>query len=221
MKRKSSTLRRPQKKSERKRKREEYWGYQNRFPRRVEWKNFDTSLAFNFDATPEIPVTSLMLLAQGSDAINRIGRKIWVKSLHLQGTITYTPGMSTVGSVNIFLYVIWDKQSNGANPSIADVFDGSTCSAFRPNLGNKERFVVLHKMVQKMESTSGVSGAFNQDRYYLDWYRKMNMPIMYDNTTGVLTSLTTNNIFLIAGTDATEDDLCAIDGFARIRFQDD
>jgi len=49
-------------------------------------------LAFNFDATGEIPATGQLCFIQTGDTLNnRDGAVVEVKSLQIRGTITFTP----------------------------------------------------------------------------------------------------------------------------------
>jgi len=58
---------------------------------RQELKVFDTALAFNFDATGEIPATGQLCFIQTGDTLNnRDGAVVEVKSLQIRGTITFT-----------------------------------------------------------------------------------------------------------------------------------
>lgn len=88
---------------------------------------------------------------EGSSFYNRIGRRIRMKSLQITGTIRPSNGnAAAVPDQFGRLLVIYDRQPNGALPSLADIITnydeagttGSTAHA-GINLNNRSRFVVL------------------------------------------------------------------------------
>lgn len=86
---------------------------------------------------------------EGSSFYNRIGRRIAMKSLHLVGSFAFNQGMSTGGEYDRVM-LIYDRQPNGAAPTIADVLTDynnagatSTTSLSALNMNNSDRFMVL------------------------------------------------------------------------------
>ena len=53
-------------------------------------------------------------------------------------------------------------------------------------------------------------------------YKRVNIDMEYDNSaaTGAITTITSNNIFLLAGTAGSSDDLISVGGTCRLRFTD-
>lgn len=189
----------------------------------AELKFFDTALSFNFDVTGEVPATGqLSLIPQGVTENNRIGRKCVIKSIQIRATVTYVPGATTTGSANGFVYVVLDKQANGAAAAVTDVLTSSAMSTAFINLDNSKRFVILKRFPMSFVSQAGVSAAYARDTKILDWYHKCNMSIEYDSTaaTGAIGTIRSNNIFLLAGADGQGDDEIAFSGNCRLRFLD-
>jgi len=56
--------------------------------------------------------------------------------------------------------------------------------------------------------------------YNIEFYKKINIDMDWDSTTGAITEIKSNNIFIIAGLDgpAEADDQWQIVGTARLRF---
>ena len=189
----------------------------------IEKKFFDTSNTWLFDATTEVPATGqLNLIPQGVTESTRVGRKCQIKSIQVKGTATYIPGTDTIGSVNVWLYLIKDSQANGAAAAVTDVFTGTDSSRMMVNLANSERFRIVRKWMFKLQAGAGVAGAFGRDEISIDEYIKLNMPVEFSSTTGAITEIKSNNLFFIAGSDATgaTDDEVAWAGTTRVRFTD-
>lgn len=184
-------------------------------------KFFDTALSFNFDNTGEVPATGqLSLIPQGVTESTRVGRKAVVKSIHIRGNAIYIPAASTIGADLCYLYVVLNKQCNGAAAGVTDVLTSNNMNAGMINLANSERFVILKRFVLDFESSAGVSTAYSADTMQVEWYHKCNIPLEFSSTTGAITELKSNNIFLLAGA-GVEDDKTSFAGTCRLRFSDD
>lgn len=56
-------------------------------------------------------------------------------------------------------------------------------------------------------------------RWPIEFYKKVNIKIDWDSTTGAITEIKSNNIFIVAGIGpAGQDDLYTVGGNARVRF---
>lgn len=197
-------------------------GYYGRFAgRNAELKFFDTANSFLFDTTGEVPATGqLCLIPQGTTESTRIGRKCVIKSIQMRGRLLFTPGAATTGACTTHLYLILDKQANGAAAAATDVMTSTAFADSFHNLANSQRFVVLKAWHHTFNCTAGVSGAYNPMVKYLECFKKCNVPIEYSSTTGAITEIRSNNIFLLAGGDGNGDDLVQFVGNTRLRFSD-
>jgi len=197
-------------------------GYYGRYTGlNAEKKFFDTTLSFTFDTTGEVPATGqLCLIPQGVTESTRVGRKCTVRSLQLRGKMTYVPGAETNGANQAYLLVVLDKQCNGAAAAITDVMTSNDLASGMINLANSERFRVLRRMTYKFQAGAGIQAAFGRDVNMCDEFFKLNLPLEYSSTTGAITELKSNNIFLIAGSDGGADDLVFFTGTARLRYSD-
>lgn len=199
-----------------------YFGRYNNGDRGVnEMKFFDTSNSFAFDATGEVPATGqLNLIPQGTTESSRIGRKCCIKSIQMRGTIQYVPDTNTLGATTVYLYLVLDKQCNGAAAAITDVLTSANMSIGMVNMANSERFVILKRFIIKQQAGAGVQAAFGRDNAQIEFYHKCNLPLEFSSTTGAITELKSNNLFLLAGTDTASDDLVTFLGTTRLRFSD-
>lgn len=194
---------------------------------RQELKFFDNAVTFNVDATNEIPATGqLCTIAQGDGQSNRDGRKIIVKSITCTGQVVFAPAATTVGSDIVWMWLVQDTQCNGAAATVADdnvgVFTaaGASASLAVRCLANADRFKILKKWVIPTSSQAGVSAAYSGNIVPICDYLKCHIPIEYDAsaTTGALTTIRSNNLFLIAGSSNQDDDLSNVTMTVRLRF---
>jgi len=90
----------------------------------------------------------------GAGAWNRIGRKITMKSLYLQGWFSGAIGTTVACyGMNARILIVYDKQTNGAAPVIADIIADQinntggdvrvTALTSGINMNNRERFEVI------------------------------------------------------------------------------
>lgn len=203
-------------------------GYYGRFTgSRPELKFFDTALSFNFDATAEVPATGqLCIIPQDDTQSGRDGNKAIIKSINIHGIVQLLPGAAATSCDVAYLYLIQDTQCNGAAATVADantgVFTGANLSTANHTLANGNRFRVLKKWVFTMNPPAGATTALNNVIKEFKFYKKCNIPVQYDAAaaTGALTTIRSNNLFLVAGTAGNTDDLIACQGTCRLRFSD-
>lgn len=186
-----------------------------------ELKYFDTTLSFSVDATGEVPATGqLCLIPQGTGESARVGRVVRVKSLQIRALCQYNPGAAALASTNMYLYVVLDTQCNGAAAAVTDVLTSNNFAVALNELDNSARFRVLRRIKVNFTAAAGVTTAFNSTVKTIDHYQKLNIPLDFSSTTGAITEIRSNNIFLMCGSDTTSDDLIAVNGTARLRYTD-
>lgn len=188
----------------------------------VELKFFDTAMSGNVDLTAEIPATGgqICLISQGDSQSQRDGRKCVIKSVLFKGTFQYVPGISgTATAASFWLFLVLDKQCNGAAAAVTDVFTSTDMATAFHNIANSDRFQVLKKIRRTLTSQAGVGGAFGNVTSLIEFYKKCNVPVQYSSTTGAITEIKSNNIFYIWGCDiAAADDNITCNGTSRVRF---
>lgn len=186
-----------------------------------EAKFFDTALSFFYDLTGEIPVTGqLVLIPQGVTESTRVGRKAFIQSIQIQAIQSFNP--SAAGATNTcYLYLVQDTQANKAAAGVGDVLSTVTMHSAVRNLNNSSRFNVIKRWVTQFDSGAGVAGAFSTQTKNLSYYHKFRKPIAidYNSTAGVLSEITQNNLFLMAGS-STIDDVVNVLGTCRVRYTD-
>lgn len=188
-----------------------------------EQKFFDTAVSFTVDTTGEVPTSGqLVLIPQGVTESTRVGRKCVIKSINITGLALTTYGAATsansTGGTSV--YLVMDKQANGAAAAAADVFTGTNFPNAVRNLANSTRFVILKKWQHTWQPVAGVSGAFADLTKTIKYYKKCNIPIEFSSTTGAITEIKSNNLFLMAGASANIDDTVTFNATCRVRFTD-
>lgn len=134
---------------------------QTNIEKKVLWTNFQMVL----NSTGE--VQCLNLIRVGSSMFNRIGRKIEMRSLRIKTILTtLNVTRATVTPSFCRLCVIYDRQTNGALPPLADIFQDTSQAGTNNdnalsgiNMDNRERFVTLIQKnfpVPQATATAGV-----------------------------------------------------------------
>lgn len=187
----------------------------------AELKFFDTTTSFQVDATGEVPATGqLCLIPQGITESTRIGRKCVIKSISMKGIMVAVPGAAATSASTVWMYLIMDKQTNGAAAAATDVFTSTNFSASFRNMANSSRFKILKHWVVPFNPGAGVTTAWNNTVRSYQYYKACNIPIEFSSTTGAITEIKSNNLFLLAGTDGQSDDIVSVAGAVRVRFSD-
>lgn len=187
----------------------------------IELKFFDTAVNFTFDTTLEVPATGQWaLVPQGDTQSTRDGRLARIKSIQFRGSLTGPSATSSEGA--FYLWVVQDRQANGAAAAATDVFDGTAGDRALVNLNNSKRFKLLKKLViapNEVGYTMNRGGAAEGICWTVDFYIPCDILMDWNSTTGAITEITSNNIFIVAGSRvANNDDLYTLSGNARIRF---
>lgn len=182
-------------------------------------------------------IQAVNIIENGSAFYNRIGTEIKMKSLHITGYIQRESANAAVSDGDyIRLVVIYDKQTNGAYPTFANIFTdydliGSTTTNWLSgiNLPMKKRFKILmdERIYMPPCGINGVSGpntnlqidtqCLNINRYI----KLKGLASDYSTSTGSIGDITTGGLyFLTVGNTAANADAYAFNGKARLRFWD-
>lgn len=207
-----------------------------------EKKGMDTDITLN----PIISTTStnassfvLNLIQQGAGSWNRIGRKVYLKSLRLKGTFscTQTPTVATgVGQNTVArMVVVWDQQpSGGAIPTFDQIFgitaqDGvESCPNFNcpPKYDNFDRFKVLKEELVSFPpfvSSSGSGPAYTVFKDFDTYLKLGNRECVFSGQSNPMTiaDISTGAIYLYFRAGASNAvTTTAVIGTSRLRYSD-
>lgn len=208
----------------------------------IEKKYFDTAvaaaaIAANADMTGgEVDPTALpgATLCLSSPAIgdggqDREGRKILMKSIQVKGRVILGGAegqASPAAPQNIFVALVHDSQTNGAQLNSEDVFSNLSAvvggnSVPLRNMNYSDRFKVLRSACFEFNNDSlshfaTDSFSYNGISREFEWFVPLNMRVNFSGTTGVVGSVVDNSLHMIA--------FCNVAGptityNARMRFQ--
>ncbi len=161
---------------------------------------------------------ALLTIAQGTNAGNRIGRQITLKSIMVKWSMKLPSTASMTQTVDhCRVMIIQDKQCNGALPTVGNVLLQTDFLSFN-NLDNKRRFRTLMDRQYDFQSAAGIAGPVTGEDMISDtFYKKVSMPIEYSSTSGVIAEVRSNNIFILL---ISTDGLISFDAKVRFRFSD-
>lgn len=160
----------------------------------------------------------LNLMAQGTDAINHVGREVTLKSLYWQFACSLAA--TSAGASPIRLVITYDKESNGAPPTIAT---GAVTDQFAQdqintpnNLNNRDRFITLVDEIIECLGTGGPQS------FYRKGYRKIQLPMVFNSVgTATISAIQTGGIFATVwqnGNIITASPTNSL--YTRVRFED-
>jgi len=184
-------------------------------------------------------VTCLNLIQVGSSMYNRIGRKVEMRSVRLTAqisTLNVTRATTTPDYYRVML--IYDRQTNGANPAMADFLQdteqtgtNTTTSYSGLNMNNRERFVtIMDKKITLPQATctAGVlTNVYPNDCYLpikIDEFRKLRgLTTHYraDSNPAVIGDISTGSLLVLSvSLVAAGQDIWEFTWNARLKYVD-
>ncbi len=188
----------------------------------TELKHYDTSIAavaiVNSSAMtaaeidPTGTIKCLTAPAQGASEQNRLGRKITLKSIQINGVIDRTGLIGSAGviasSAVIQISLILDTQTNGATLNSEDVFHnpgntGNLCASGLRDMEQIQRFKVLKTWKILLPHSDGFWDGTNiiRDSVHRRFhcYKKLNIPVTFKlSATEGVAQVVDNSLHMIA-----------------------
>lgn len=184
-----------------------------------EVKFIDTSINSNTSSTGVVAL--LNGVVEGTDAINRIGRKIEMSSMEYKLKFAQTAGVLVGypdGGLSFRMAIVYDRQPNAAALAWTDVFD-QNANVLTPysgrNINNLDRFEVLAQ-----EFCVISSGGPNN--VIMSRYVKMSHDVRFNaGNAGTIADITSGALFCIFADDNnTGANFATLFGRIRVRFHD-
>ena len=174
---------------------------------KAELKAYDVSFTnSNFTAVGNF--TTLNAMTQGADVFQRIGKKTYMKSIHIRGLIFQNSGATTQDTGRILL--IYDRQSNGALPPLASILQDSNAAAGTTNLSEisipaRARFQIIRDYQVALPiavATGALLPAFIVNdpikaSFNVNMFVKCNLETMYNGTAGTVADIVSGSLFLV------------------------
>ena len=177
--------------------------------------------------------TQLQLLngcVPGSQNYNRIGRKIFMRSLQIRGAVNLTD--TTAGTNVVFrMVIVYDKQSNGSAPTWANIMTSqniagttaSDCFAM-VNLDNRDRFVILRDKMfipGAIDNTATQTYAMGPGTIVLNEYIPLKLETIYNaGTAGTIGDITSGSLYCFWIANANNALGVTANVAFRVRFED-
>lgn len=201
-----------------------YGRYGNQVGHQGELKFHDVDLNDAVIAANGVITGSICLIAEGNGQSTRNGRKCTIKGIQWRYQISLPETNDAPDPVNpdtVRVIMFLDSQCNGAAAAVTDILESADFQSFR-NLANSQRFSILYDKTHTLNYPAIAAGAAGTqstplvNRSY-SFYKKCSITLEWDNTSGVITELKSNNIgVLIVG----EAGIAAFDSKIRLRFSD-
>lgn len=155
-----------------------------------------TVLTFtSYGTSPPAPGLSMNLISQGTAKTQRIGNKVKVYRIRLNG-IVVLPAASTSGDImRIILYE--DKQANGGGATVANILEQNNMTS-RQAMDYVDRIRVIKDRYYTVNPGAGTSGSLATPVCHFSMSHKCNTDIKYSSTTGAITEIQSNNFGVLA-----------------------
>lgn len=150
-------------------------------------------------------------VAQGTDATERVGRKVTWESILCRMRLGLNATTPTNSAYRIMLVV--DKQANAAVPAMSDILQDTAYLTSPNNMANRARFVTLWDKKGDL-TTSG--DAIIIEELFL----RKKFQTVYSGTAATIGSIASGALYLCIFGDAAANGL-AVSGYTRLRFSDD
>lgn len=186
---------------------------------RTELKTIDTDTILS-DVTSTGGVQLINGIAQGSDFTERIGRKVFLKSLFFRIFVTPSATVNSPTGTTTRLIIVYDCQTNAAAPTVANILQNSAYDS-PMNLNNRDRFKVLYDKFVHTSATLYTTGALTAGDPIprkFEKFKKLNLDVIFGGTGNTVASITTGSIYALlinSINTATQ-----AEGYFRVRFMD-
>lgn len=166
----------------------------------AEMKTIDVTTTAGATAAIAGNVFLLNGVAEGNDYNTRNARKIVMKSLLFRFDVDNGSGVQNgVLGDSIRFIVFYDKQSNGAAPTVANLLQNADWMSPN-NLDNRDRFVVLMDKNTDIPAWSNSAGAVllagSPGPKTRKFYRKLNLEAIFKGTGATIGDISTGSIYL-------------------------
>ncbi len=166
-------------------------------------------------------IDSVNELAQGTQEQQRIGRNCVITNIGWRFRVSLPSSTAknlTSDVVRVIMYL--DKQCNGATATVTGILESANYQSFN-NLSNKSRFRTLSDMTYDLVARSGAGNGtandFGEDVISGSFFKKVNIPLEFDGTTGAITEIRSNNIGILF---ISQGGVASFDSKLRLRFSD-
>lgn len=163
--------------------------------------------------------TCINEVLQGATFYQRIGTRLTVTSINVDGVLVLIPPSSGVCSVTVRVALIYDRQPNSGWPLFSTIFAVNSNPPFfssSVNIQNRSRFMVIRDDYIDLDDSQAMTREVHM-------YSKCRLDCEYGADSGTIGDLTTGAIYLMiiaSYNQGTPGGLGFVDGVTRIRYYD-
>jgi len=181
----------------------------------LKWIDINSTAAFNA-ATGVAALTLLNGCTLGSDATNRIGRKIVMRSLQMRMSVLDTAVQAARFAGRVL--VVYDSQSNGVAPTQADILQAATSWHAPMNLNNRERFKVIWDKIFTIDS---IQGSGNNPWICKKFKKLPNLETIFNSgNAGSVGDIQTGSLYMLTFATGEAASTPGMVFYSRVRFAD-
>jgi len=193
-------------------------------------KAFDLAYTNSFFTTAGT-FTTLNVPVNGSEQYQRVGRRIFLRSLQIKGVMNFAA--TSVQDV-CRIMVVYDHQPNAALPVLADLIQNSNAGLATqvlsyPNLNNRDRFTILKDYKIMLPPFTNTAGVITNEvipdpirnSMNIDWDIRLGRRETTFNAVngGTIADVTTGSIFMVTF-DGNNAGTVALSFQSRLRYVD-
>lgn len=138
-----------------------------------------------------VGMTCLNEITQGAGVYQRVGNKILMRNVRIKGFFAVA---AATDIVIVRMSVVYDRQPNGAYPTIGDIYanatTGATTQTVGLNISNVRRFTPLRDQQIEIDAGRGLMVPF-------DWYIPCRLQTEFKASTPSITDITTGSLLLV------------------------
>lgn len=175
-------------------------------------------------------------LQRGTDAFNRIGRRVQMKSIHIRGYVVNNGTTASPQPDYLRCAIVYDREANGATPAWSDIFQDTTLTGATTstalaslNLNNADRFAVLKEW--RWSTVGGTPNTATADpaqsfptatEMQIRWNKKVNLDVRFNSgSAGTASDITTGALYLCTqGVNTSANHQWDLNWDSRVRFLD-
>ena len=167
-------------------------------------------------------MTNLNEVPTGTEPFKRIGRKIQIKSIHMNMLVNMHDLGGLGGEQTFYMYLVQDQQTNGVQAANTLVWTSSDPVLALVNMANSDRFRILKKWIIPKTYVGGAPSNWGSQDVPVEYYKKCNIDIDFEptGTTGEIGEQRSNSIQLWTGCSGANDLQVKLKGAIRLRYYD-
>lgn len=152
-------------------------------------------------------------ILSGSNADQRIGRKLHLKSLLFRWNAS-----STIAFLAFRILIVYDREPNTNIPPLLEVLEADNFNS-PMNLSNSNRFVILADEIHEVNTSPSVASPTSTRAGKI--FKKLNLPMGFNAlSTGDISSITQGAIFAMVAATSNATVGPGIGYFSRVRYTD-